>query len=91
MLEENGIQNGHKLMSFYFFIKSIFKNLHGMLSISLKLLETFLAFLFLKQGCAQAESGAAGHSRFYRFRAYGPPSIFLSSQSCQMNSFVFRL
>lgn len=37
MLEENGIQNGHKLMSFYFFIKSIFKNLHGMLSISLKL------------------------------------------------------
>ena len=71
MLEENGIQNGHKLMSFYFFIKSIFKNLQGMLSISLKLLETFLVFLFLKQGCAQAESGAAGHSRFYRFRAMG--------------------
>ena len=66
MLEESGIQNGHKLMSFYFFIKSIFKNLHGMLSISLKLLETFLVFLFLKQGCAQAESGGpAGHSGFY--------------------------
>ena len=74
MLEENGIQNGHKLMSFYFFIKSIFKNLHGMLSISLKLLETFLVFLFLKQGCA-AESGAAGHSRFYRFRAMGHPQF----------------
>ena len=72
MLEENGIQNGHKLMSFYFFIKSIFKNIQGMLPISLKLLETFLVFLFLKQGCAQAESGGpAGHSRFYRFRAMG--------------------
>ena len=72
MLEENGIQNGHKSMSFYFFIKSIFKNLHGMLLISLKLLKTFLVFLFLKQGCAQAESsGPAGHSEFYRFRAIG--------------------
>ena len=28
-----------------------------MLLISLKLLKTFLVFLFLKQGCAQAESG----------------------------------
>lgn len=72
MLEENGIQNGHKLMSFYFFVKIIFENLHLMLSISLKLLETFLVFLFLKQGCAQAESGGpAGHSGFYGFRAMG--------------------
>lgn len=43
-----------------------------MLSISLKLSETFSVFFFLKQGCAQAEPGGpAGHSGFYWFRTMG--------------------
>ena len=43
-----------------------------MLSISLKLSETFSVFFFLKQGCAQAEPGGpAWHCGFYWFRTMG--------------------
>lgn len=90
MLEENGIQNGHKLMSFYFFVKSIFENLHLMLSISLKLLETFLVFLFLKQGSSRVW-WSCWALWILQVQNNGPPSIFLSAQPCQMNSFAFRL
>ena len=52
-----------------------------MLSISLKVLETFSVFFFLKQGCAQAESvGPNEHSGFYRFRELGPLQFSLSNE-----------